>query len=205
MAGLPLKLIVGLGNPGPEHADTRHNAGFCFVDALTARYGGSLRPHSRYHGDVGRIDVDGRELWLLKPMTFMNRSGLAARALLDYLRIAPADTLVAHDELDLEPGVLRLKQGGGSGGHNGLKDLITHLGDGFWRLRFGIGHPGDRDAVIDYVLRRMPAEEEPLLREAVVAGVEALPVLLRDGADKVMNSLHRRVPAAPQRSPRATV
>jgi len=197
MAGLPLKLIVGLGNPGPEHADTRHNAGFWFVDALAARYSGSLRPHSRYHGDVGRIDVGGQELWLLKPMTYMNRSGMAARALLDYLRIAPAATLVAHDELDLEPGVVRLKQGGGAGGHNGLKDLITHLGDGFWRLRLGIGHPGNRDEVIDYVLRRMPAREELLLREAVVVGVEALPVLLADGADKVMNSLHRRVPAAP--------
>ena len=189
-------MIVGLGNPGPEHADTRHNAGFWFVDALAARHGGSLRPHSRYQGDVGRIDVDGRELWLLKPMIYMNRSGMAARALLDYLRIEPAETLVAHDELDLDPGVLRLKQGGGAGGHNGLKDLITHLGDAFWRLRFGIGHPGNRDEVIDYVLHRVPAGEEPLLRDAVAAGVEALPVLLADGADKVMNSLHRRAPAA---------
>jgi peptidyl-tRNA hydrolase, PTH1 family len=195
MAGLSLKLVVGLGNPGPEHAETRHNAGFWCIDRLAAAVGGSLRPHARYHGDVGRITVDGRELWLLKPSTYMNRSGLAVRALADYLRIAPDETLVAHDELDLPVGAVRLKLGGGPGGHNGVRDVITQVGDGFWRLRFGIGHPGNRQEVIDYVLRRAPASEQALLDEAIAAGVEAIPRLLVDGAEKVMNGLHRRAPA----------
>ena len=195
MAGLSLRLIVGLGNPGPEHADTRHNAGFWFVDRLAADAGGSLRPHARYQGEVGRITVEGQELWLLKPTTYMNRSGLAVRALTEYLRIAPAETLVAHDDLDLAAGVVRLKQGGGPGGHNGLKDLITQIGEGFWRLRFGIGHPQAREEVIDYVLRQAPAAEQALLDAAIVAAAAVVPRLLCDGADKVMNSLHRRAPA----------
>jgi len=196
MAGLPLKLIVGLGNPGPEHSDVRHNAGFWCIDRLAARCRGSLRPHARYHGEVGRVTIDDREVWLLKPMTYMNRSGMAVRALLDYLRIDAADTLVAHDDLDLGVGVVRLKQGGGAGGHNGLKDLITQIGDGFWRLRFGIGRPASSEEVIDYVLRRAPPAEQTQLDGAIAAGVEALEQLLRDGAEKVMNSLHRREPAA---------
>jgi len=196
MAGLSLKLIVGLGNPGPEHADTRHNAGFWCVDRLAASAGGSLRPHARYHGDVGRVTIEGRELWLLKPATYMNRSGLAVRALAEYLRIAPGETLVAHDELDLPTGAVRLKLGGGPGGHNGVRDVITQVGDGFWRLRLGIGHPGNRQEVIDYVLRRAPAAEQALLDEAVVAAAAAVPRLLVEGAEKVMNSLHRRAPAA---------
>ncbi|MBS0373219.1 MAG: aminoacyl-tRNA hydrolase [Proteobacteria bacterium] len=195
MAGLSLKLIVGLGNPGPEHAETRHNAGFWCVDRLAASAGGSLRPHARYHGDVGRVTIEGRELWLLKPATYMNRSGLAVRALAEYLRIAPGETLVAHDELDLPVGAVRLKLGGGPGGHNGVRDVITQVGDGFWRLRLGIGHPGTRQEVIDYVLRRAPASEQALLDEAVVAAAAAVPRLLVEGAEKVMNSLHRRAPA----------
>ncbi len=196
MTGLALKLIVGLGNPGPEHADTRHNAGFWCIDRLAQQCGGSLRPHARYHGEVGRVTIDGRELWLLKPMTYMNRSGMAARALLDYLRIEVGETLVAHDELDLGVGIVRLKQGGGSGGHNGLKDLITQIGDGFWRMRFGIGRPENSEEVIDYVLRRAPAAEQALLDGAVTAGAAAIPKLLSDGAEKVMNGLHRREPSA---------
>ena len=125
----------------------------------------------------------------------MNRSGLAVRALAEYLRIPPGETLVAHDELDLPVGALRLKLGGGPGGHNGVRDVITQIGDGFWRLRFGIGHPGSRQEVIDYVLRRAPGPEQVLLDEAIAAGVEAIPRLLVDGAEKVMNSLHRRTPA----------
>jgi PTH1 family peptidyl-tRNA hydrolase len=192
MAGLQLRLIVGLGNPGPEHAETRHNAGFWLVDALVARHGGSLRPHSRYQGDVGRIDVGGQELWLLKPTTYMNRSGGSIRALTEYLRIKPAELLVAHDELDLPVGIVRLKLGGGHGGHNGLRDTITQIGDGFWRFRLGIGHPGTKDQVIDFVLRRAPAAEDALIRGGVDACAAAVPKLLTDGAEKVMNTLHRR-------------
>lgn len=196
MAGLALRLIVGLGNPGPEHEQTRHNAGFWLVDRLVAQHRGSLRPHSRYHGEVGRIDIGGQEVWLLKPTTYMNRSGSAIRALTEYLRIRPDEMLVAHDELDLAAGVVRLKQGGGAGGHNGLKDTITQVGEAFWRFRIGIGHPGHRDQVIDYVLRRAPAAEEALIRGAADAAAESVPRLLADGAEKVMNTLHRREPGS---------
>jgi PTH1 family peptidyl-tRNA hydrolase len=196
MAGLSLKLIVGLGNPGPEHADTRHNAGFWCIDRLAEACGGGLRPHARYHGDVGRVSLGGAEVWLLKPSTYMNRSGTSVRALLDYMRIGVEQMLVVHDELDLGVGVVRLKQGGGSGGHNGLKDLISHAGDGFWRLRIGIGRPPSSREGIDYVLRRAPAVEQELLDGAVRAAVEAIPRLLTEGAERVMNGLHRREPAA---------
>jgi peptidyl-tRNA hydrolase, PTH1 family len=195
--GLDLKLIVGLGNPGPEHADTRHNAGFWFVERLLRQYGGSLRPHARYHGEVGRIEIDGRELWLLKPQSYMNRSGMAVGALAAYLRIPAAAMLIAHDELDLEPGIVRLKQGGGAGGHNGLKDVISQVGESFWRLRFGIGHPGDRDEVIDYVLRRPSRAELELIEVATVEALAAMPRLLAEGAERVMNQLHRRASSAP--------
>ena len=196
MAGLSLKLVVGLGNPGPEHADTRHNAGFWCVDRLAAKASGSVRPHARYQGEVGRILLADREVWLLKPTTYMNRSGGAVRALAEYMRIPASETLVIHDDLDLPVGATRLKQGGGAGGHNGLKDIITQVGDGFWRLRLGIGHPQARGEVIDYVLRRAPAAEQALLDDAVDAAVTAIPRLLVDGAEKVMNGLHRRTPAA---------
>jgi peptidyl-tRNA hydrolase, PTH1 family len=138
-------------------------------------------------------------VWLLKPTTYMNRSGLAVQTMAEYFRIAPAQILVVHDDLDLPVGVLRLKQGGGSGGHNGLKDLITQLGDQFWRLRIGIGHPGHRQDVIDYVLRRAPREEQDPLDEAVAAAAQWIPRLLTEGAEKVMNQLHRRTPSAQER------
>jgi peptidyl-tRNA hydrolase, PTH1 family len=197
--GLDLKLIVGLGNPGPEHADTRHNAGYWFVDQLARRYGGTLRPHARYHGEVGRIEVEGRELWLLKPQTYMNRSGMAVGALTAYLRINASAVLVAHDELDLEAGIVRLKTGGGAGGHNGLKDVISQMGEDFWRMRFGIGHPGDRHEVIDYVLHSPTAAEGTLIGQAIEAAVEILPRMLSEGADFVMNRLHRRAPSVTDR------
>ncbi len=195
MAGLDLKLIVGLGNPGPEYAQTRHNAGFWVVDELARRFGGSLRPQARYHGEAGRIVVAGQEIWLLKPMTFMNRSGIAQRALADYLKILPAQTLVVHDEIDLPVATLRLKLGGGSGGHNGLKDLIAHVGEGFWRARLGVGHPGRRSEVIDYVLKRAPASEDTLLQVAAKAAADLVPELLDKGAEVVMNRLHRALPS----------
>jgi len=193
-----LRLVVGLGNPGPEYVSTRHNAGFWFIDELVRRYGGRLKPERRYGGDTGRITVAGVDLWLLKPMTYMNRSGSAVRALCDYLHVPSAEVLLAHDELDLPPGTVRLKRGGGAGGHNGLKDTIQHMGEDFWRLRLGIGHPGDRDDVIGYVLRRASAEEQQAIEEAVALAADEFPRLLADGAEKVMNRLHARPPRSRQ-------
>jgi len=141
MSGTPLKIIVGLGNPGPEHLLTRHNAGFWFVDALAARLGARFRSHTRFQGEICRAPLGGTELTLLKPMTYMNRSGLSIRALSDYLKVPAQEILVAHDELDLPVGQVRFKFGGGHGGHNGLRDTITHIGADFWRLRLGIAHP----------------------------------------------------------------
>ena len=190
MAGTPLQIVVGLGNPGPEHRLTRHNAGFWFVDALARAQGAQFRSHSRYQGEVCRVELDGREVVLLKPQTYMNRSGLSVRALLDYIKAPVGELLVVHDELDLPPGTARFKQGGGHGGHNGLRDTITHCGPDFWRLRLGIGHPGDRSQVIDYVLQRAtPADEEAIVT-SIGASLEALTVFLRDGAEKAMKVLH---------------
>ena len=190
MPGTPLKIIVGLGNPGPEHLLTRHNAGFWFVDALAAQLGGRFRSHNRFQGEICRAQFGDRELTLLKPMTYMNRSGLSIRALSDYLKVSPNEILVAHDELDLPVGEVRFKLGGGPGGHNGVRDAITHLGADFWRLRIGVGHPGDKSEVIDYVLRRAPKEEEEQILACVQEALEALPVFIGQGAERAMNGLH---------------
>ena len=196
MTGLPLQLVVGLGNPGPEHAATRHNAGYWFVDELAARHGdATLRPERRYNADAGRVTIAGQNLWLLKPTGYMNRSGQSVRAFCEYLQLPTAQVLVVHDELDLPPGIVRLKTGGGAGGHNGLKDVIAHLGEDFWRLRLGIGHPGHRDDVINYVLERAGAVEERLIREAIELAVAEFPRLLTEGAEKTMNRLHTQATA----------
>jgi PTH1 family peptidyl-tRNA hydrolase len=200
MAGSPLRIIAGLGNPGPEHRLTRHNAGFWCVDALARTFGAQFRSHARYQGEICRVVLDGHEITLLKPQTYMNRSGLSIRALLDYIKAPVSELLVIHDELDLSPGVARLKLGGGHGGNNGLRDVIMHCGADFWRLRIGIGHPGNRDEVIDYVLQRPSPAQEQAMVSALTAGLEVLPVFLRDGAEKAMQLLHSRpsVAAAPE-------
>src|SRR5437868_14468660 len=190
MPGTPIKIIVGLGNPGPEHVLTRHNAGFWFVDALAARLGGRFRSHTKFQGEICRVTRQGSEITLLKPMTYMNRSGLAIRALSDYLKVTPAETLVVHDELDLPVGEVRFKLGGGHGGHNGLRDTITHIGAELWRLRIGIGHPGDKSQVIDYVLRRAPREEEEKILTAIPDALDALDTFMNDGSEIAMNGLH---------------
>jgi len=190
MAGTPLSIVVGLGNPGPEHQLTRHNAGFWFVDALARAQGAQFRSHSRYHGEICRVALEGRELVLLKPHTYMNRSGRAVRALLDYVKVPVAELLVVHDELDLPPGTARFKLGGGHGGHNGLRDTVTHCGADFWRLRLGIGHPGDRSEVIDYVLQRASRADEDAIVASIGASLDALSVFVRDGAEKAMKALH---------------
>ena len=192
MAGLPLRIIVGLGNPGPEHQVTRHNVGFWFVDLLARRHGGEFRDYRKYSGETARVAIDGQELILLKPTTYMNRSGLSVRQISDFYKIVPDDILVAHDELDLPVGSVRLKNGGGHGGHNGLRDTIAHIGENFWRLRLGIGHPGIKAEVIDYVLTRAPRAEEDLILEAVNTAADSVPLILEQGAERAMTKLHSR-------------
>ena len=192
MAGLPLRIIVGLGNPGPEHLVTRHNAGFWFVDLLARRHGGEFRDYRKFSGETAKINIEGQEIVLLKPTTYMNRSGLSIRQLSDFYKFSPEDILIAHDELDLPVGSVRLKQGGGHGGHNGLRDAIAHIGETFWRLRLGIGHPGNKAEVIDYVLTRAPRAEEDLIMEAVGTAVDCIPLLLEQGAERAMTRLHSR-------------
>jgi peptidyl-tRNA hydrolase, PTH1 family len=192
MAGLPLRVIAGLGNPGPEHQVTRHNAGFWFVDVLARRHGGEFRGYRKYSGETARVTISGRELILLKPTSYMNRSGLSIRQISDFFKIAPDAILVAHDELDLAVGGVRLKHGGGHGGHNGLRDTIAHIGENFWRLRLGIGHPGNKADVIDYVLTRAPRVEEDSILESVNTAADAMPLLLEQGAERAMTKLHCR-------------
>ncbi len=185
-------MIVGLGNPGPEHLQTRHNAGFWFVDLLAKRHGGEFRDYRKYSGETARVTISGQELILLKPTTYMNRSGLSVRQVCDFFKIPAEAVLVAHDELDIPVGTLRLKAGGGHGGHNGLRDTIAHIGENFWRLRIGIGHPGNKAEVIDYVLTRASRAEEDLIHEAVNTAADSMPLLLEQGAERAMTKLHSR-------------
>lgn len=197
-----LRLVVGLGNPGPQYADTRHNAGFWLVDELARQHGGHFRPESRYHGETCRIALAGQDLWLLKPMTYMNRSGLAVAALARFHRIPSPAMLVVHDDLDLPPGVVRLKRAGGHGGHNGLRDLIAHLGgNDFLRLRLGIGHPGDSSEVLDYVLRRAPQAERALLEQAIADALRELPRLIAGQWERAVHVLHSRRVESPPPAP----
>ncbi len=192
MAGEPLKLIVGLGNPGTEYARTRHNAGFQFVEELAQRHGAVFRSEPRHRAELARARIGGSDLWLLKPMSYMNHSGDPVRSIASFYKVPVESILVTYDELDFPAGVVRLRQGGGAAGHNGMRDVIAQMGDGFWRLRIGIGHPGDRAQVLDYVLGRPPAAEAQQIREALVAAADAVPVLLTDGAQIAMQRLHSR-------------
>ena len=196
MAGTPLAIIVGLGNPGPEHRLTRHNAGFWFVDALARAQGAQFRSHARYQGEVCRVSLDGRDVTLLKPQTYMNRSGLSIRSLLDYVKAPVGELLVVHDELDLPPGAVKLKRGGGTAGHNGLKDTQAKLTTAdFWRLRIGIGHPRSlqlEQDVADFVLHPPRREEQAAIDEALVRA-ESIVELLADGRfEAAMLRLHTR-------------
>lgn len=187
-----IRLVVGLGNPGADYVSTRHNAGFWFVDELARRFGGVFKPEKKFHGEMARIDVAGQDIRLLKPMTYMNRSGLAVRAAADFLKVPVNAILVAHDEIDLPPGTLRLKQGGGHGGHNGLRDVSAHMGADYLRLRIGVGHPGSADQVVGYVLKRPSKEEEPVILHAIDEAADGFEVLLRDGLQKAQTKLHSR-------------
>ncbi len=192
-----IKLVVGLGNPGAEHEDNRHNVGFWFVDRLRSELRAELRAERKFHGHSARVAQPGGELWLLKPSTYMNRSGLAVVALSLYYNILPSEILVVYDELDLPPGAGRLRQGGGAGGHNGVKDIIAHLSSSdFWRLRIGIGHPGDKNLVSDYVLHAPSKPDRESIDAALDRALEAFPFILKGDYAAAMLRLHTK-PKAP--------
>ena len=190
-----LRLIVGLGNPGPEYARTRHNAGFRFVDELAAKAGASFRLDSKLFGETARVDIAGQPVWLLKPATFMNLSGKSVTAALRFWKFEPEQALLAHDELDLPPGVARLKFDGGHGGQNGLRDTMKLLGHGkFHRLRIGIGHPGHKDKVTPWVLGRPGAADEALILRAIGNAAEVLPLAVQGNYMDAMTRLHTPAP-----------
>ena len=189
MAGL--RLIVGLGNPGPEHARTRHNAGFWFVDALAEKYGGRFGLESKLFGETAKVEIAGQNVWLLKPATFMNLSGKSVAAALRYWKIEPEEALLAHDELDLPPGVARLKFDGGHGGQNGLRDTMHLLGHGkFHRLRIGIGHPGHKDRVTPWVLGKPGRDDEAAILRAIDDAIDVMPLAVSGNFMDAMTRLH---------------
>ena len=213
MTAVPLKLIVGLGNPGDDYERTRHNLGFWFVDELARRHGGGerkpvrasrtarlldlFRSEPRHQAELVRIRISGEEVWLMKPQSYMNRSGGPVGRVAHFYKVSPAEILVAYDELDFPPGIARLKLGGGAAGHNGVRDIAAHVGPEFWRLRIGIGRPSARGQGSDHVLGRASADEERLIHDTIAAAADTVPVLMREGAQKAMNFLHSR-DAAPQ-------
>lgn len=188
-----IRLFVGLGNPGPEYEHTRHNAGFWWIDQVARDAGAALSPESKFFGLAGRLKSHDKEAWLLKPTTFMNASGRAVGALARFYKIAPEEILVIHDELDLPPGQAKLKKGGGHGGHNGLKDIAAHLGTPeFWRLRLGIGHPGDKAAVVGFVLKPPMREEAGPIEDSIYQSARLLPHLLDGSFEAAMLKLHTK-------------
>ena len=195
-----IKLLVGLGNPGQEYEATRHNAGFWWLEAVARELKASLSTDRAYHGKVARIQVQGQNLWLLQPQTFMNLSGKSVSALARFFKIAPNEILVAHDELDLPPGQAKLKFGGGHAGQNGLRDIHAQLGTGdYWRLRIGIGHPGVKSEVSNWVLGKPMAEQRTAIEEAIARSVKAAPLIIGGDMEKAMQQIHTE--AAPRPKP----
>jgi PTH1 family peptidyl-tRNA hydrolase len=190
---IDLKVIVGLGNPGAKYTETRHNAGFWFVEEVARKYAGTFRNEKKFFGDVAKIAVEGKEFWLLRPETFMNRSGQSVKALMSFYRIDADQLLVAHDEIDLPPGTAKLKTGGGHGGHNGLRDIINQLGTkDFHRLRIGVGHPGSKDQVVDFVLHNPSRAERDLIDRDIDDAVSVLPELASGALEQAMQKLHSK-------------
>jgi len=187
-----LSMIAGLGNPGDRYAKTLHNAGFWFVDEVARRLSGQFRYERRFDAEICRVIIDGTEVWLAKPQSFMNESGGPVRGLLDYYRLNVESLLVAHDEIDLPPGTVRLKQGGGHGGHNGLRDIIRHCGNEFMRLRLGVGHPGHKDKVTGYVLQKAAPDVESAILANVNEAADVLPLLAGEGLNAAMKKLHTK-------------
>lgn len=192
MAMSALKLITGLGNPGPSYLDTRHNAGQCFVEAIAAHYRIPLTSDKKFFGLYGSGNIEGHDIKLLVPTTYMNRSGQSVAAVCNFYKITPDQLLVAHDELDFAPGLVKLKQGGSHGGHNGLRDIISALGNNnsFHRLRIGIGHPGDSKQVSDYVLKKAPAADNEKIQACIEQAIHQLPDILSGNWQSAMRQLH---------------
>jgi PTH1 family peptidyl-tRNA hydrolase len=187
-----IRIIAGLGNPEEKYERTLHNAGFWFVDALAVKYGGSFRYEKKFDTDYCKIKLHDQDIWLVKPQSFMNRSGGPIRALMDYYRLKVTDLLVAHDEIDLPPGTTRFKNGGGHGGHNGLRDIVQHCSAEFVRLRIGVGHPGDKSMVTNYVLKRGGADVERAIEDSVVEAVDVMPLLIEEGLNAATKALHTK-------------
>ena len=190
----PIKLIVGLGNPGQQYDQTRHNAGQMFAEEVASQHGGSWAEDKKFFGKVAQVNIDNRPVRLLIPTTFMNRSGKSVAALANFYRIEPESILVAHDELDMEPGTAKLKLGGGHGGHNGLRDTISALGNNknFARLRIGIGHPGNAREVANYVLKKAPKVEFEATEDSIYAATRVLPLLTKGQWNTAMKDLHTK-------------
>lgn len=188
-----IQLIVGLGNPGPQYEATRHNAGFWWVDQVADEHGARLNAEGKFQGIAGKLKQGDHETWLLKPSTFMNASGRAVAAIANFYKIPPQAILVVHDELDLSPGTAKLKKGGGHGGHNGLKDIAAALGTpDFWRLRLGIGHPGERHEVVNFVLKPPSRDEMHAIEQAMDSSTKILPMLLKGEFEAAMLKLHTK-------------
>jgi PTH1 family peptidyl-tRNA hydrolase len=194
-----IRMLVGLGNPGPEYEATRHNAGFWWIDAVARELKAALRSERAYHGLLARVNLPAGPVWLLQPQTYMNLSGKSVAALARFYKIAPSEILVAHDELDLPPGELKLKQGGGHAGHNGLRDIHAQLGaTDYWRLRIGIGHPGVRTEVVNYVLGRPMAEHREAIEASITRSLGGLDALLAGDMGKATMKLHTSKPPRPK-------
>lgn len=186
-----IKLIVGLGNPGDEYKNTRHNVGFWFIDALLSKYNSSSRMDKKFSAEVARLEIVGKEVRLLKPQTFMNCSGQAVSSIANFFKIAPDEILVVHDELDIPVGTLKFKKGGGNGGHNGLKDIQNKIGSAdFWRLRLGISHPGDKNKVTSYVLKNPPDNELKLIEHSIERVLDEINTIVIGDFSSAMSKLH---------------
>ena len=194
-----IKLFVGLGNPGPEYEATRHNAGFWWIDALSRELKAPLALDKNYHGQVARLSINGQTVWLLKPLTFMNLSGKSVIALARFFKIAPEEILVAHDELDITPGQVKLKFGGSHAGHNGLRDIHAQVASpDYWRLRLGVGHPGVKAEVINWVLKKPSPEQRTAMEDCIERTLKAVPAMVAGEMDKATVIVHTSKPPRPK-------
>ncbi len=187
-----IRLIVGLGNPGEKHLQTRHNAGFWFVDAVARKNNAVFKYESKFKGEVAFFFYQGEKIWLLKPHTYMNESGESLRPFADFYKISTEEILIAHDEIDLPSGEIKLKWAGGHGGHNGLRSIFSHLNKDFWRIRIGVGHPGDKNQVVNYVLKKTSSQDKAEIDGAIDDALTVVDELLRGEMEAAMKKLHTR-------------